>query len=220
MLFFCPMLPEDYNADAICRAMNLSRFVDPDWRECEFPTLRILLTPSFHPEACITISRQEDRVFVSVDVFTKLFRGKDFAAGRRGHERISVSAEKYEEWLSLFKTACVSAATSERFVYLDGMGFESCLVSRVGEQRLKAHASQPANTAFLSGILELVWSNCNDSRVRNVLADAASYVGLKFPRQVDPPLLPTCRIAVLGTPEARKEYFEVLQKVKGKKSKQ
>jgi len=56
---------EDYTADAICQSMGL-RFIEHSWAQAETPTLRVVLTPSFHPELCITLSRTADAVRLSV----------------------------------------------------------------------------------------------------------------------------------------------------------
>ncbi len=208
---------QEYIADAICRAVNLPGFVEPAWSEREHPTLRILLTPSFHPEVCITISRAGNSCSISVMVLGGRFWVVGPTAGlKSSREQISASTETYEGWLNLFKKACAQAAVKGRVVCIDGMSMECCLVSRQDNQRFKT-CVDPRDHAFLKAILEVAWANCKDPKVRNGLSDAAYYLDLKFPHQEIPPDLPTSQIAILGTPEARKEYFELLQKVKGTK---
>jgi hypothetical protein len=212
---------EEYTADAICHAVNLSGFVEPAWAEREHPTLRIVLTPSFHPEVCITISRAESGASISVIVLAERFWIIGPAAGIvTNREETSVQMNTFEEWLKLFNTARTYVEEGRKCLCIDGMSLECCLISRVCSQRFKAHVYQLQDGVLLAGVLDFAWRNCKNPRVRNGLSDAACYLGLKFPIQEIPPDPPTSRIAVLGTPEARKEYFEMLQQVIETKAKQ
>jgi len=214
------MLPQDYTADAICRAMNLSGFIDPAWAGGEYPTLRMVLTPSFDPEVCVTISSQNDHALISIVVLAEQFWAKFPAAViASSREEISVSAEKFGEWLKLFETASGSIEENGRSVTIDGMISECCLVSRRGVRQFKTQGSQPAVKPFLAEILGVTWNNCSRPRVRNGLSAAACYLDLKFPIQEVPEEPPTSLIAILGTPEGRKEFFAMLEQVKKAKSK-
>jgi hypothetical protein len=209
---------EEYTADAICRAVNLPGFIEPAWPEREHPTLRIVLMPSFHPEVCITISCGDKGASVSVIVLAERFWAVGPAAGQvTGREEIPMSTETFVGWLKLFETA--SALVETKGISLDGMTLEWCLVSRHHDQRVKAHVNELRDRSFVAGILDMAWINCKDPRVRNGLSDAASYIGLKFPRQEVAPDPLASRIAVLGSPEARKEYFEILERAKKARSK-
>jgi hypothetical protein len=212
---------EEYTADAICRAVNLSGFMEPAWLELEDPTLRFVFTPSFHPEVCITISVTDRGALLSAIVFAERFWAIGPSAGLIvSREEISVSAEDFASWLKLFSTAKAFLETRRDGVFLDGMSAECCMVSRHFSHRFKTHVYSLPDQSFFGGILDVAWKNCKNPKVRNGLSDVASYLGLHFRREEVPDDPPISQIAVLGTPEARKEYFEMLQEVKGKKSKQ
>jgi hypothetical protein len=211
---------EEYTADAICRAMNLPGFIEPAWREREHPTLRIVLKPSFHPEVCLTISRDDRSALISVIALAESFWTQGSSVEiKSSREEFPISTETFGGWLKLFGGTFVPVAGSEKVAYADGMSLECGLVSRHVDQQFKSHVSQLPDQSFLGGILDMAWISCKDPAVRDGLSDAASYLGLNFPRQGVPPVPPSSRIAVLGDPEARKEYFEILQRAKEKRAK-
>src|SRR5262245_43874983 len=64
---------EDYTADNICQAMRLPGFIEAHWAQSDVPTLRVILTPSFTPELCMTFSRTDDSASVSVIALAEQF---------------------------------------------------------------------------------------------------------------------------------------------------
>src|SRR6478752_6232784 len=47
---------ENYTSELICKAVGLKGFVEDAWRVGEAPNIRVVLTPSFHPEIVITLN--------------------------------------------------------------------------------------------------------------------------------------------------------------------
>ena len=210
---------EDYTADAICQAMDLSGFIEPCWTQAEKPTLRVVLTPSFLPELCITVACTGESAALSVVALAEQFwarRGE--VCSPSDHEQVQLPAGAFEELLGLFQEAHTALDPERQCVWLDGMGSESCLVSLAGTQRLRAHVSTTqALGKFVGRLVELAWSGCQGPKLRNALARAASYLNIKYPLEVEPPQRPVTRLAILGTPDQRRDYLEMLRRNKKEK---
>ena len=204
---------EEYTADAICRSMSLSGFVEQPWLRAENPTLRIVLTPSFHPELCITLAQRADSTLLSiVTLLEQFWAQKSMVHLPHEREEVELPAAAFVEISALFASAHAMFDPQRRFVCVDGMGSESCLVSRANTQQLEAHVSeQRATGKYVARTIELAWNSCRQHRIRNALAHAAWYLDVKYPLQDVPPSPPITRIAVLGTPEDRRDYFEMLK---------
>jgi len=207
---------EDYTADAICRAMGLSGFVEQPWTQAENQTLRVVLTPSFHPELCLTFSQSSDSTPLSIAVLLdQLWARPSVVCLPHECEEIDMPSVVFDEVLALFATARASYDPQRRYVYCDGMGSESCLSSRGGTQRLDAHVSSDAAVGKLvTRLIGLAWNSCRRARVRNALAQAARYLEIEYPLQDVPPQPPITRLAILGPPEEKRDCFEMLQRVK------
>jgi len=203
---------EDYTADSICHSMSLPGFVEQPWLQAEKPTLRVVLTPSFHPELCITLAQRSDSSLLSVVVLLEQFWAQRSLV-RLPHEReeVTLPVAASTEILALFSVAHASLDPEKRDICIDGMGSESCLVTKAGTQRLHSHVfSKAAIGQFVAQLVELAWNSCRRPQVRNALARAASYMDVEYPL-LDVPREPTItRVAILGTPEARRDYFEML----------
>ena len=287
---------EHYTADAICQAMGLPGFVEESWTQCDGPTLRLLLKPSFHPELCLTLFREKEstrlsvvalaerfwtqvaaahgvrtpveeearrraeeevrrryeseaarwitltdeekaarvRAFVSaMPDFTEMRRRYESEAARwitltekekaarvralkraiqadtearqrfesedvrwieeEAHkagtrpkkaqrllpserEEVLLPSSAFDEVARLFSEA--RAAFGPRDIGLDGMGSESCLVSRAGVHRLDARVSGVAMVDYVGKVIALAWSSCCRPRVCKALAEAAGYIDM------------------------------------------
>ena len=206
---------EDYTADAICQSMGL-RFIEHSWAQAETPTLRVVLTPSFHPELCITLSRTADAVRLSVVALTRQFWSQGSGVVLPTEcEEAHLSSKDFDEVLALFAGVRAGFDTQGRYVCVDGMGSMACLVSRAGTQRFEAHVSEhrPAGQLVVR-LIELAWNACRQPRVRNALAQVARYLSIEYPVEEVPPQPATTPLAVLGTPEGRHDYFEMLRQSK------
>jgi len=206
----------DYTADAICQVMGLSGFVEEAWVKAEHPTLRVLLTPAFHPELCITLSRTAGEAAISV-----VRLGKSFWARRRfdasfpnESENARLPLNAFEDAIDAFQKVHQAVGPDYDFVCADGMGSQSCLVSRLGVQKLRSHVwGTKGMGGLVACVIDLAWKNCNRPLIRNALAGISLYVNLQYPRQ-EVPSKPRIRMAVLGTPQERLEYLEMFRGLK------
>jgi hypothetical protein len=207
---------EDYTADNICLAMNLPGFIEQSWAQAERPTMRLILTPSFHPELCLTLSRTPETALMSVTALVEqLWAHNSDVYLPCEREDVTLPASAFDEASSLFTIAHDSFDSERRYLSIDGMGSESCLVSRTGTQRMCAHVSSHALCdQFVARLVELAWNACSRPQVRNALAQAAGYLGIKYPLQEVPPGKSNARIAVLGTPEEISDYLAMLKRAK------
>lgn len=172
---------EDYTADAICQAMSLPAFIEPHWAQSDVPTLRVVLTPSFHPELCMTFSWTYDSTPLSVIALAEQFwaqRSEVYLPREREEARLPSGA--FEDAVRLFQSAHAAFDADRRYACCDGMGSESCLVSRAGTQRLHAHVSEQGDTVRLvARLIDLAWTGCHLPCVRNALAQAARYLSVE-----------------------------------------
>jgi hypothetical protein len=207
------MLLEEYTADAICWAMGLPGFVEQAWMQEVDPTLRVVLTPSFHPELCITLAHSSNGALLStVVLLEQLWAQRSSVHLPHEREQVSISTAVLDEVLGLFAAAHASFDSQKRCVCVDGMGSESCLVSRAGTQKLDSNIlSDTAVRQFVARLLHVAWNSCCQLRVRNALAQAARYIEMEFPMQIAPPQPHVTRLAVLGTPEERHDFFKQLR---------
>jgi len=141
---------EDYTADAICRAMDLAGFIEESWMQSESPTLRVVLKPSFHPELCVTVGRCSDAAMLSAVALIESFwlQGSDAYLPRES-EQVSLPVSVFDEVVALFSTAHNSFDPKRSYVCADGMGSESCLVSRAvrsGCARTFLNSERPENS--------------------------------------------------------------------------
>jgi hypothetical protein len=229
---------KDYTADSICRLMGFPSLVEESWKQRDQPTVRAVLTPSFHPELCLTLMRESDgsaclnvaafrhqlwlqfgAEILSYRLKLEALIGKplpDQVEGFRQCDRedVSISLASAVELEQMFRCALENMGPGRGHLCVDGMGTESCLASCDEQLMLNSSAHDPHIQPFIVRLIDLAWQNSRTPRVRNSLAYAGSYVGLKCPEFKIPTEEPPMRIAVLGAPEARQEYFEQLRRAK------
>lgn len=201
---------EQYTADAICRSMGLDAF-EPTGPS---PAVRVLLKPSFHPEVCLTLTPDADptRACLSVVALTESFWRQQ--APRRLpelREEIAVPADVYSEAVTGLASALADRDRGDRMICVDGMGIECCHVSTDGIERFAEHVYRSTLSTFLDRLIWVAWTACRVTGVRNALADCAWYLGKDYPRESDPERPPVRRVLILGEPDARAEYFELLR---------
>jgi len=199
---------EQYTADAICQSMGLDGFVETGWT---VPTLRLLLKPSFHPEVCVTLHGAPEASRLSVVALTERLWGQpSLRRLPELQEETTVPTPAFDRACESFAATLGACRKRDRAVYLDGMGVECCFV-RDGElQQFAEHAFRPGVSRFVSELVRLAWEPCREPRVRNALAECASYVGAEYPRDPEPVAPLVSGLLVLGTPEARADFFELL----------
>ena len=198
---------EDYTPDNICRTFGFPGFSDSSFVQLR-DAVRVVLCPSFHPEICITITRslfdvrvfsamlwvQPSIQFIPSFVCTNDGRSDTFASLHAAAWNVTELPASHR------KTLC-----------LDGMRYH-CAIVQAGEVRHLSGNAICRNelTTFLPPILIATHESAIDHRIKNGIADAASYMDIDLPRFEVP--TPT-RVAVLGTESDRTEYLETLKAV-------
>jgi len=207
---------EDYTPDAICQAMNLAGFIEPSWTQADQPTLRVVLKPAFHPELCITVAPTADAAKLSVVALAEqLWAQQGVVYLSSDREETQVSGNNFEKVIGLFQKAHDSLEPDRRYAFCDGMLSDACLVSRAATLRLSVHVSaHQANAALIARLIDLAWHNCKRPRVRNAMAQAASYMEIKYPLQESASESPATRLAIMGAPEDRRDYLDMLKRQK------
>ncbi len=204
------MNPAHYTPDAICHSMGLPAFIEPEWSP---PTLRLLLKPSFDPEVCITLAGPADNAQLSVVALTEMLwrqPGLCVLAARR--ERADLPAPLFDQAIAGFDGALAADRLSdERMMCLDGMPVAACLLTGVGLEQFACSPYRPEVSEFVASLTLMAWENCRTAGVRNALAACGRYVGLDLPQEPVPPTPELACVAVIGTPDARAEFFGQLQ---------
>lgn len=205
------MNPTQYTPDAICCSMGLPAFVEPGWSPL---ALRLLLTPSFDREVCITITgrpREAARLSV-VALAEKLWLQPAPCALAAWRDHVEVPASVFAQAVAGFAEALTADRQSKgRMVSLDGMPVVACLLSDVGLEQFACNPYRPAVSAFVASLIRIAWEACQQAGVRNELAACGRYVALDLPLETVPPVPELFRLAVVGTPDAREEYFKMLR---------
>lgn len=200
------MDPAQYTPDVICRAMGLPAFVE---RDLSPVAIRLLLMPSFDPEVCVTFTCLAGDARLSVVALAEmLWRQSAPRALPAWREQVAVPAPLLAQAVVNF----VGALTEDRLpkgrmVCLDGMPIAASLLSSAGLEQFACSPYRPAVSAFVSSLIRVAWESCIGAGVRNALAACSRYVGLDFPREPVPLAPELFRVAVLGTPEGRAEFF-------------
>jgi hypothetical protein len=199
--------------EEVCLSMGLGALVDPIWEDAGLEVIRLLFWPALDLEICVTLVREPGRTRLQVvAACEKAEPGRSFWMRSPAyrvpvlHGEGSVSPEQFERaagWL----------ADAEQYrppdsIYIDGCRAEACRVTPGAPlRRLSAFVDRDPVGDFAYQMLALAWEACREPRVRNVLAH---YLGSKYPREAEPPEIPTVRLIVLGTPEERASIFGIL----------
>ncbi len=163
------MNPQHYTSDAICQAMQLGAFVDPSWAGASSSVLRVVLTPSFHPEVCLTMVERPDSVLLSVVALNEQLWSHPAEVFRAtSREEAKLSGDVFSELARRFETAVNSAGPVRRYVCIDGMGSETCLMVAGSGKQLRAHVSSPDLNQFVSRWLEVAWRKPQVTWVSNI----------------------------------------------------
>jgi hypothetical protein len=213
---------EAYTANNICISMGLSGFAEESLLSGKYGILRTLLTPSFHPEICITIQENDTTAAVSVTSLKEKFWGQSMARGvvlPHFTEDSSLSNDQFNALAASFADA-FSASKLERkrnVIHFDGIGVESLLYKNGSAERFKESATyHPSIHLFTINLIQTAWESCKNPILKNALARAAIYVDLKLPKLDEPPQPSVMNILVLGSKEERQEYLDALQAKKPK----
>ena len=200
--------------------MGLPGFIEESWAQADFPTLRVILTPSFHPEVCITLSRRLEGTSLSVIALIERVWVRGFGVYLpREEENVHLASSVFDEASDLFNAAHAAFDPKRLFICVDGMGSESCLVSGANTRRMRAHVwAQASIGQLVARLIEVSWNGCRRPVVRNALAHAALYLDGDYPLQEVPPKPETTHLAILGSEEERDEFLQMVRKAKKRKT--
>ena len=204
---------KDYTVDNICRAMLLPGFIEDSWTQSDQPVLRLVLTPSFSPEVCLTITHRNDQTIISVDAFVEQFwlLPSPVQSSPCNFEEVICESNVFDHIVNLFEMAEEKSKQKLGYICIDGMGIETCLISRGCIRQFKFHVANQEPGGFVSQTIAKAWNGCRDPQIRNALAHCAFYLGERYSLEEMPPKVSVVNLAILGTPSEKHEYLEKLR---------
>jgi hypothetical protein len=205
---------DEYTPDAICQAMGLSAFVEPEWVNRAELVMRVLLKPSFHPEICVTIGGAGDLSVVTFDKksFWHSSPGELLTTWR---EEKPITSQTCIDLTGIFRETQESLDKSKSYICCDGMGIDACLISARDRTEFSGNVGgQRGIHAFVRAVAETSWNSCSRAEVRNSLSAALYYVGGDQP-QSEGEGLPVVKIGVFGDDREREELLRAIQKKTG-----
>lgn len=204
------MQSEQYTPDAICNAMCVGPLVDPSWGDGTH-AIRLLLKPSFHPEACITITQSNGDAKLSVSVLAEMLWRQDVPCRLPAyHDDVALTKPQFTR-LAHFHHEAVTDPEAQRTVTLDGMGVNCAWTTSDGNNQLQSHIVDDSLRAFASQMIDQAWKASVNAGIRNGLAECARYVGAEYALDPVPPKPSLFRLGVFGTPDDVDDYFRTLK---------
>ena len=199
-----------YTADAICHSMCIGPLVDPSW-ESGTLAIRLLLKPSFHPEACITIVRRENAASLDVTVLTEMLWQHDYPCRLPAHhDHCHLTMTQFTR-LAYYHHEAATDLNAGRTVCVDGMGINCVWKSGNTCDQFQSNVVDQSLRLFVAQMIDHAWHNSTNAGVRNGLAQCARYLGAEYPADSvasEPTLF---RLGVFGTADDVDEYFRILR---------
>ena len=191
----------NYTSRNIARAMGLGGFADDAPPAQARDDLRLLLTPSFHAEVCMSFIRGPACATVAVVVArSQIWRQAWPAPQPCGVHaaRGEIEPAAYERLCAAFDAAL--PPMPGRVVVLDGMGVHTVRRALAGDPTAleKNVGADGRYAAFVAAAIQAAWDRIEDPVVGNALRDAGDYAGLRLPERDVPPVKPRLRMMVLG----------------------
>jgi len=213
------MLSANYTSENICRALGLGGFAN-DWQLAEADEcIRVLLKPSFDREVCISVLRKAGTVSVSVVAAVSQIWRQDWPVPQltQVEQEVGIFSELQFTRLSSLLNLAAEPTQASRFVVIDGMQAHTVLrAGREGKLNLNQNVAGDANYgSFVAETIKQAHSVIGSSSIRNALADAGSYVGLRIPLEVVPPAKDVVQTLILGSQEETAQLLEALRKQHG-----
>lgn len=179
--------PDEYTPDAICRAMGLPAFAnDPAMSRGE-QVLRLLLTPSFDPEICVTLSFSGDDAAAEVRAFGESFWSKSASAEmpRMFLEAVTIPRAPLIKIPAKIRHALREVQEQEKtFAILDGIGANLLFrpAGDVLELRANVRYSEQLRR-LVAAVLRHVHAGLPQGECRHALAVAGEYVEIRLSRE-------------------------------------
>lgn len=210
------MLSANYTSENICRALGLGGFAN-DWQLAEADQcIRVLLKPSFDREVCISVLCQAGTVSVSVVAAVSQIWLQDWPIPQLtqvDQEVGMLSEQHYTRFVSLLNLAAESTQASQ-VVVLDGMQAHSVLrAGHEGQLNLDQNVGGNASyEAFVAEAIGQAHSVLGRPSIRNALAAAGRYVGLRISLEVVSPAKDVVHTLVLGNKEETAQLLAALRR--------
>ncbi len=188
-----------------------------DWQLAESDEcIRVLLKPSFHREVCISLLSKEGKVSVVVIAALSQIWLQDWPLPQMTKVEVDaaiVSELQFDRLVSLLNSAAEPKQQAGFFV-IDGMPAHTVLrADREGKLSIDKNVGSDASyKAFIAEVITQAHGAICSPGIRNALADAGRYAGLRIPAEVIPPAKDTIRTLVLGEPEQTAQLLELLRK--------
>lgn len=204
------MDPKDYNEDTICFAMGLLRYVPSEAGDA----LRVVFMPSFHPEVCVTVTRER---LVAAALQHSLWGGGQIGRMPEMSEATEVSGDEVDRLDAAFDAAFEESKRPPRWVTVcDGMAVSAVRVRGERQDRYAGHALHPGETLFSKAVLSLALSKVRSARLRNRLSWCGGYLHPRDPETF--PVEPEAEMSrprlshmlVLGAPEDREDFHALV----------
>lgn len=210
------MLSANYTSENICRALGLGGFAN-DWQLAETDEcIRVLLKPSFHREVCISIMCKAGEVSASVVAAVSQIWLQDWPVPQltKVEQDAGILSELEFIRLSSLLNKLAESKQGPRFVVVDGMQAHTVLrADREGKLNRDQNVGADAGyRAFVAEVIEQAYGAIDSPSIRNALADAGSYSGLKIPVVELTPPKDILRTLVLGNQEETAQLLEALRK--------
>lgn len=190
--------------------MGIGPLADPSWVPGN-PAIRLLLKPSFHPEACITIMQHNGAATLSVTVLAEMLWRQDFPCRLPSHhDDCELPAAEFTE-LAEFHRKAVTDREAHRMVCLDGIKVSCVWTTAEGHGQFESHVADKTLRTFVAKMIDQAWHRLTSPSVRNGLAECARYVGAEYAPDPVPTKPRLFRLGVFGTPDDIEEYFRVLK---------
>lgn len=213
------MLSANYTSENICRALGLGGFAN-DWQLAEADEcIRVLLKPSFDREVCISVLFKAGTVSISVVAAASQIWLQDWPMPQltQVEHEAGILTELQFSLLSSLLNSAAAPTQASRFIVIDGMQAHTVLrAGREGKLNLDQNVARDASYgSFVSKTIELTHSAISGPSIRNALANAGRYAGLRIPLEIVPPAKDVVRTLVLGMPEEATQLLEALRKHHG-----
>lgn len=197
------MQPDAYTNDAICSATGIGRF-EPEGVD---QVVRLLLKPSFHPEACITLEPAQVRV---VALQTMLWQQPVPCRMPNYAETFAIQRELFDRAVAAFEAASAENTRLPASVAVDGMQVSALRINGSYRSTFAGQPIRPAQSGFVAMVVQMGLDRVGSVSLRNRLAQCGRYVDNNFELEPEPERLKPTRLLVLGEPQERDSYFAAL----------
>jgi hypothetical protein len=204
------MRTDAYTAEAICSSLGLSSFANDPVCTHAKRSVRVLLTPSFHPEICLTFADDKLEVISARKMIWHQVEPAPVLTDRAKQTIPPGVLTDLFEHLEAEETSSnsgwgmIDGMSAELLAFRDGV-----LVLSTGRR----DCLRGDSSAWVKLAISLAWPSLSDPHCRNALAAAARYIGENLPLDIEPARKPAVTTLVLGPAEDRAELLAAIATV-------